>query len=168
MPKKEQTFSEDIDLDSLSVKEKGEQIAEEVKEQIEEDSQDTTKTGRQSKKAKDAENTKILIGILEPILLGVESAISSKLPEFKHTEEEIKTLATLGAPVANKYFDLDAIKYQEEARFFSYLFMCEAPKAKKAIARIKKEAQERAEEQEQEGKNEKDLQENGFRTAQEK
>lgn len=144
---KETTFTEDKkeNIGLLDIANKAEELREETVKEIEQQTQDTTKTGRKSKEAKEAENKLVVMGGLETILTGLDAIIGAKLPELKHTEEEIQTLSTLSAPVITKYFDLDAVEYKDEVKLASYFIICEMQKAKALIARLRNEAKKQAE-----------------------
>lgn len=140
----DKTFSEEKaeSINELDVKEKSEQLRKETLEEIEERAESTTKTGRKSKDAKQAENELVLVGGIETILMGINTVISSKFKELKHEEEEIRTIATLSAPVLAKHVDLDALEYKEEVKLVSYLLMCEMEKMKRLTKRLKAERQQ--------------------------
>lgn len=145
--KEEEKDPKTFDIDSLAeldIKEKTAEEAQKVLEDIEERKNDTTKTGRKSKVAKDAETEEILVNTLQSVLTGFNALLVKYVgEELRHDEEEIKTISLLGAPVINKHVDIEALKYKEELALASYLMMAEMPKIDALAKRVGKEYREK-------------------------
>lgn len=108
-------------------------ILSDVTEELEEQKNRETKSGRKSKDAKVAEEAEIWAGILEPILSGLNAGVSRYAQELAHTDEELKTIAILSGKIAPKYFDLEMMKYKDEYMLASYLIMIETQKIQNFI-----------------------------------
>lgn len=91
-------------------------------EALKEQAQQTTpKRGRKSKAAAEAEQTLELTGVLLPVLGGLNGVVAGRLPEFRHSPEEIQTLAVLIGKVLAKHVDTAVAKYGDEIILATYL-----------------------------------------------
>lgn len=111
-----------------------EDLTESVAKEIEEKSKDTTKTGRKSKTAKEAEEQKLLISTCQSFFEGLHEVAVNKFGEaFRHEEEEINTLAILTSAVIAKHFDLHGLEWKEEIQLATYIAGKELPKIQRYL-----------------------------------
>ena len=122
------------------LKESAAEIVQDVKAERKETRKKTTKRGRPTKAAKQAETSAEFTQLLTVALAGPNRLAAARAPELAYTAEEIETLATLGGVVLAKHVPDLGGKYAEEIALASVFAGVTIPKlaAAKAAGRFQR------------------------------